>query len=240
MATDIRNFDASFLLPLVLTEIKDINQPTSQIYSLDQYVDLVRKYNVFTLCDSSLALSTTERELEKCVYNIKASTIDYTSLLNNLRNLQTRLLNENGYWIEVFFPITSMIIYYLYRNWSTKDSERDKNLDVLSSRQVLKMIGAELEVLLKGEQARFCKAMRPKIKTGRIAIPEEFIFAYKYYYIDLDGKRHSQYNSEKERDSAVDKYLAKCYLNSCDSSNSLSYTSNLIVKRLVDVNVYAI
>lgn len=239
MTIDIRNFDASFLSSLVLTITKNINDPESCKKSLAEYVNLVKEYNVFTLCDSSLALSPTERELEQCVNDIKDSTVDYTSLLNRLRYLQTRLLSEDGYWIEVFSPIISVIIYYLYRNWAIVNHERDVNLDNLSSRQVLKMIGTQLEDLLKGEQLRFSKAIKPKIKIGRMSVVEEFAFTYKYYYVDLDGKRHTQYNSAKERDDAVDKYLENCHRYSCSSSNSLCNYCKIIVRSLEDENVYA-
>lgn len=238
MTTDIRNFDASFLSPLVLTIIKNINEPENCKNSLDDYVSLVRKYNVFTLCDSILALSPTENELEQCVNSINDSTTDYMSLLNSLRELQARMLSEDGYWIEVFYPITSVIIYYLYRNRATVNPECDTNLDNLSSRQVLKTIGTQLEELLKGEQLRFCKALRPKIKTGCISVVEECVFAYKYYYVDLNGKRHSQFNSAEKRDVAVGKYLESCYIDSRNLPNALYSYCNRIVRSLSDEYVY--
>ena len=238
MTIDIRNFDASFLSPLVLNITQNIKEPDNCKYSLVEYVNLVRMYNVFTLCNSILPLSPTEKELEQCVNGIKDSTTDYMSLLKNLRDLQARMLSEDGYWIEVFFPITSVIIYYLYRNQATVNPGCDTNLDNLSSRQVLKTIDTQLEELLNGEQLRFCKVMRPKIKVGRIYVVEEFVFTYKYYYIDLNGKRHSQYNSADKRDAAVDEYLKRCYKETCDFPNGLYKYCNCIVKSLKDARVY--
>jgi hypothetical protein len=115
---------------------------------------------------------------------------------------------------------------------------RDCNLDMYSAKQVRATLPIILQEILVKEKTIIASAIRKEIKTGYIDVAEVFIFIRKYYYVDLNGKKYSNYNSEAQRDKAVNDYINKLYGTFSEYGTGMMKKFELFRKSLSDYSVY--
>lgn len=231
---NVYNYDNTKLRTLLLPRVKELSQDEYPSESPDSstFYFTDKSFDVMDECNDVCALSKEEDNAKKLLRNI------YENLNENyppeyyipkLQDIAASLRNDKGYWRPVFYCIIMIDLAYIFFDLTRGESEdRDQNIDELSRKQTFKEMLIVLSALIKVQKDRFKEVMSNTIKKGRIAVVDEYAMGYKYYYTDMKGKKHTNYNSASSRDKDVEKYLNKLKA-SYNHDNSLMLVLNRII-----------
>ena len=229
---NIINYDSSHFGGLAVTRINELVSDTFPSEAAQSgtlfFLEKVSRQRILEECNQVLTVNTTEQNawdlLKKINTDLQKSNRVSETFIPELQNMGRAIQSEDGYWNPVFYTIIMLTLTYLYFDLERSNYEgRDKNIDRLSRRQTLGEMLYTLEGISQTQKNRLRKAANSSIQKGRIAIVDEFVMAYKYYYVDLDAKKYTNYNNESSRDKAVSDYLEKlCVLyDTCSLADSI-------------------
>lgn len=213
-------------------------------YSLSSYASQKEISELFKRCEKSYPPADAEKSfmayvnehMAKCGYNTQK---EYEDTMHKLRQAGTDITSSECIWAPLLYPILAEMLYCCYMNMMERYSEsRDKNLDIYSAKQVIVSMPSVLREITGRHHTLMLTAIGKEIKKGHIDVAEEFVFARKYYYIDLNGKKHTNYNSEASRDKAVEDYINRLYTEFSENGDGMLAMADNIERRLSGYSVY--
>lgn len=218
MIKDVLKFDAETAFSPIRKEIRYIVDNGQKNYEqLYGFTYCVSDSGIFGKCNGCHELFTQEKALRDYIGEIahgevKMTRMEYESCVKRMQKSSMEALKSNCVWLPITYPIFSLMLYYSFSDLKDYYSdERDPNVDDFSARQVIKALKYTLQEIRDAHGSVVQSLIRNEIKTGYETVVDEYVCMKKYYYIDLDGRRYSKYNSAADRDKAVDKYVADTY-----------------------------
>lgn len=245
MIKDVINFNLEGDMDFAIRFVKSVcDSSLLYQYSLKLYASQKEIAAIFKRCEKSYPLSDAEKSfmayvnehIAKCGYNILQ---EYQDTLHRLQQAASDISSTECIWAPVLYPILAEMLYCCYMNMMDRYSEsRDKNLDIYSAKQVIVSMPSVLREITALHHTLMLSSMRKEIKKGYMDVVGEFVFARKYYYIDLNGKKHTNFNSEAKRDKAVEDYINKLYTEFSENGDGMLAMVDNIERRLSGYSVY--
>ncbi len=191
-------------------ELAELSAPPSASSRTSSFISNIFSNKVLEKCKEAAVLTDRENDAWELWENMASAGPELKGFIFPLQIVASRLKEDEGYWRPIFYTLVMLTLSYVYHDLQNGGIEgRDGRIDRLSKRQVLGELFVNLEEMSKTQKVRLRRTLEAILKKGSTAVAEETIFILKYYFVDLNGQQHTNYNSATERDKAISAYIDK-------------------------------